>query len=40
MVTQQEAGDLVRLARNQRTGVHVIVRSVDMGRVGVCRMCA
>ncbi len=33
VVMQQETVDLVRHSRNQSTGVYVIVRSVDVGRV-------
>ncbi len=39
LVVTPEARDLVRRERNQRTCVHVNVRSVGVGRVGVCMLC-
>ena len=35
----KEVRDLVRRARNQRTRVHVNMRSVGVGRVGMCILC-
>jgi hypothetical protein len=39
LVVTPEARGLVRRERNQRTLVHVNVRSVGVGRVGVCMLC-
>ncbi len=38
LVVTPESRDLVRLERNQNTWVHVNVRIVGVGRVGVCMM--
>jgi hypothetical protein len=38
-VVTSETRVLGRLARNQRTWVHVNVRNVGVGRVGVCMLC-
>ena len=40
VVSQQETVVLVRLSRNQSTGVHVIMRSVGVGRVLCVENCA
>ena len=39
LVVTPETRALVRRARNQRTWVHMNVRSVGVGRVGVCILC-
>ena len=39
LVVTSEVRDLVRHGRNQRTSVHVNVRSVGVVRVGMCMLC-